>query len=265
MWGARSSRTSSTISSTWTTSTPARRACRACSPIAGNSTVGGYNAFFGPGGLGNLSFANNGATLGQEATTPWTDDQKHWTLLARLDWAVNTENHLSLRMNSQEYKGLNHIYAGVRQSNRATSAESTMKYGSTSWVAEWESTLGPDIINDARLQLATESRPTTPNSTLPSLGMPGFNAGGYYIDPRRTDETTRQVMDTATYVQGDWTVKAGIDWQWLHFRNQFYPDARGSSTSAPGTSPTSGTVAEPLLPSQPAPSPTTRTTRHSTA
>ena len=197
------------------------------SPIANGSTVAAYNIFTGPGGMGGMSSANNGATINQEISTPWTDDQKHWTLLARLDWAVNTENHASLRMNSQEYKGLNDIYAGVRQSNRAYSAESTMKFGSTSWVAEWESTLGPYIINDARFQLASESRPTTPNSTLPSLGLPGFSTGGYYIDPRRTDETTHQLMDTATYVNGDWTVKGGIDWQWIHFKNQFYPDARG--------------------------------------
>jgi hypothetical protein len=199
----------------------------AVSPIAGGSTAGAYSTFFGPGGLGNLSFANNGATLGQETTTPWSDDQKHWTLLARLDWTINTENHASLRMNSQQYSGLNDIYSGVRQSNRAASGESTMKFNSTSWVAELESALGPYVINDARIQLATESRPTTPNSTLPSIGMPSFYAGGYYIDPRRTDETTRQVLDTATYVNGDWTIKAGIDWQWLHFRNQYYPDARG--------------------------------------
>jgi hypothetical protein len=197
------------------------------SPSANGSTAAAYNVFTGPGGMGGMSSANSGATINQEISTPWTDDQKHWTLLARLDWAVNTENHASLRMNSQEYKGLNDIYAGVRQSNRATSGESTMKFGSTSWVAEWGSTFGPNIINDAIFQLSNESRPTTPNSTLPSIGLPGFYTGGYYIDPRRTDETTHQLMDTATYVNGDWTVKGGIDWQWLHFKNQFYPDARG--------------------------------------
>ena len=193
----------------------------------GELIPGSFATFFGPGGMGGLNTGMGGNTIGQEKNMPWTDDQKHMTFLARLDWTVNMENHASLRMNSQQYKGLNDIYSGVRQSSDAVSDESTMKFSSVSWVAELESTFGPNLLNDARFQVASEHRPTTPNSLTPAINLPSFYAGGYYIDPRDTDEKTFQLMDTATYVNGDWTLKGGFDWQWIHYKNTYLPYARG--------------------------------------
>jgi len=187
-----------------------------------------WNTFWGPSGMGNLLVGSKtGTTALQELNMPWTDDQKHMTILARLDWTVNMENHASLRVNSQSYTGLNDVYSGTRKYNIAASNNSTMKFGSTSWVAELESTFGPSIINDARFQYSTEHRPTDPNSNYPSLDLPGITMGNYYIDPRDTEEKTYQLMDTATWIHGDLTLKGGIDWQWLHYLNKFYPDGNG--------------------------------------
>jgi hypothetical protein len=185
-----------------------------------------YNAVMA--GLGGLVTNNQtGGTMQSEMTTPWTDDAKHLTILGRLDWTINMENHASLRFNSQKYTGLNDTWSATQRTTNAASNNSTLKFNSTSWVAELESTLGGNIINDARFQIATEERPTIPNSTVMSLDLPGITEGGYYIDPRNTVENSKQLVDVATYIIGDFTLKGGIDWQWMRYTDSFYPDARG--------------------------------------
>jgi len=195
----------------------------------------GGDVFFGPGGMGSLLVTMPDRTLAQENGSGWTDEQRNIVVMARLDWTINTDHRATLRVNSQDYKGLNDIYAGSKRSDTAQSGESTNEFKSLSTVLELQSTLTSNLLNEARIQLANEKRPTTPNSSICSpvrinkIGtVYDLNAGQYYIDPRTTNETTTQVQDNLTYMTGDWVLKGGVDLQYINMKNRYLPNANGS-------------------------------------
>ena len=194
------------------------------------------NTFFAPGtGMGALLLTMPGRTLAQENHRTWTDEQKNLVFMGRLDWDINENHRATLRLNSQNYQGLNDIYAGSRRNDTAESGNSTMKFTSLSTVLELNSILSSNLLNEARIQLANENRPTTPNSTLSSPvriqkvgSVYDINAGQYYIDPRTTDETTTQIQDNLSYMTGDWVLKGGVDLQFINMKNRYLPNANGS-------------------------------------
>ena len=201
------------------------------------NTAADFNTFFGPTGMGSLMVTLPGRTLAQENYAPWSDRQTNIVVMGRLDWTINSNHRATARLNSQTYEGLNDIYAGSRRNDTAESGNSTMKFTSLSTVLELSSVLGSNMLNEARLQIANEKRPTTPNSTLSSpvrIANSGsgyyINAGQYYIDPRTTDERTIQIQDTFTYFNEDWTFKAGVDLQFIRMKNRFLPSANGNWT-----------------------------------
>ncbi len=199
----------------------------------GNSgnTLADFNTFWAPKGMGSLLVTSPGTTLAQEAQTPWTDKQTNLVVMGRLDWTVNENHTATLRINSQNYKGLNDIYPGTRRYDVAVSGNSTMSFKSLSSVLELKSILGPSLLNEGRLQIATEDRPTTPNSTTSApvrIANNAINAGQYYIDPRTTNERTTQFQDTLTYMSGDWNFKAGVDLQHIHMKNRYLPSQNGN-------------------------------------
>lgn len=195
------------------------------------NTQADFNNFWAPAGMGSLLMTSPGTTLAQEAGTPWTDQQTNLVVMGRLDWTVNENHTATLRINSQNYKGLNDIYPGTRRYDTAVSGNSTMTFKSLSTVLELKSILGPALLNEGRLQIATEDRPTTPNSTTCApvrIASNAINAGQYYIDPRTTNERTTQFQDTLTYMGSDWSVKAGVDLQYIHMKNRFLPSQNGN-------------------------------------
>jgi len=204
-------------------------------PIFGDSSTGSTDFFAVGTGMGALLQTMPGRTLAQENHHAWTDEQKNLVFMGRLDWDINQDHRATLRMNSQNYQGLNDIYAGSRRNDTAESGNSTMKFTSLSTVVELSSTLSPSLLNEARLQLSSEKRPTTPNSTLSSpvrinrlSSGYDINAGQYYIDPRTTDETTTQIQDNLTFMTGDWVFKGGVDFQFIDMKNRFLPNGNGS-------------------------------------
>jgi hypothetical protein len=204
-------------------------------PLFGDNSTGS-NAFFAPGtGMGALLQTMPGRTLADENRRAWTDEQKNLVFMGRLDWDINENHRATLRLNSQNYKGLNDIYAGSRRNDTAESGNSTMKFTSLSTVLELNSVLSSGLLNEARVQVANEKRPTTPNTTLSSpvrIQRVGsnydINAGQYYIDPRTTDETTTQIQDNLTYMTGDWVLKGGMDLQFIDMKNRYLPNGNGS-------------------------------------
>lgn len=198
----------------------------------------GAASFFAPGtGMGALLVTMPGRTLAEENGRAWTDEQKNLVITARLDWSINSNHRATLRMNSQNYRGLNDIYAGTRRTDTAESGESTNEFKSLSTVLELNSILTSNLLNEARIQFSREQRPTTPNSTICSpmrINRTGtaydVNAGQYYIDPRTTDERTTQIQDNLTFITGDWTFKGGVDLQFINMKNRFLPSQNGNWT-----------------------------------
>lgn len=204
---------------------------------ATGNTQADYNTFFGAGGMGALLVTMPGRTLAQENGSAWTDEQKNLAVTGRLDWSINSNHRATLRLNSQIYKGLNDIYSGSRRSDVAESGNSTMEFNSLSTVLELQSVLTSNLLNEARVQVSSENRPITPNSTISSpvriarVGTSYFiNAGQYYIDPRTTEERTTQIQDNLTLMVGDWTIKGGVDLQFISMDNRYLPSGKGNWT-----------------------------------
>ncbi len=198
-------------------------------PPTSASSLLDFNAFWSPTGMGQLVSASNaGLSLYQESTKRWTNDEKHLAAMGRIDWTINENHRATFRLNVQNYDAKNDIYAGTIKNNIAESNNSSIKYQSLSWVAELNSVLPFNLLNQALIQLSTERRPEKPNSTVStSIALPGLTLGNYYIDPRDTDETTTQIIDNLTWINGNWTFKGGIDWQFIHYSNTFFPDGHG--------------------------------------
>jgi len=186
-----------------------------------------FNTFASTAGAA-ISAHPAGYTLNDEMTRSWENNIKHLTVMGRLDWTVNTSNRLALRLNVQKYRGENDIWNRTIKFNEAESNNSLNEYSSWSSVVEWTSTPTPNLVNEARIQFSTEDRPATPNSTYPGISLPGFNAGQYSNHPSNTQETTTQLLDTLTFVQGNLEIKGGVDLQFVKMKNLYCPDSNGS-------------------------------------
>ncbi len=187
-----------------------------------------YDTFIA--GLGSRLIVNpNGATLAQESSQPWTNDIKHSTVFARVDWTINPDQLFYVRLNSQNLVGANNINSQSRVSTRGASNNSEVDSRSFSLVAQLNSTLTTNLLNEARFQYSSEKRPTHPNSTISSeIGIGGVFYGQNSLDPRFTNEKVKQFLDDLTWIQGDWTLKAGVDAQWINMENRFLQNGNGS-------------------------------------
>ncbi len=172
--------------------------------------------------FGNLIMAGDGHTLASESGMPVTQDKKNTTVFARIDWNINENHRFDFRVNSQQFTNKN---GSIPQStSTGISANGTDKYNDISWVLELNSTIGSNMTNEARLQFATERRPRTPNSTTSPefvIASNMFTSGQIWYEPSNLNEFTKQFIDTFTFMKDAWTLKAGIDFQWFRFQNQF--------------------------------------------
>lgn len=196
--------------------------------VNGNSQAY-MDAFYGPTGMGSLiKTTDDGRTITNELGTTWTNDIKNYAAFARVDWMINADHRAAFRVNVQDYTADNNTWSQTRRTDQAFSHNAYHNFSSLSWVAELTSSFTPNLVNEARLQISSERRPSKPNSTTsPEISLPGFAVGRYYIEPRGTDEITNQLQDTLTWMQGDWILKGGVDLQKISFSNLFYPNKYG--------------------------------------
>lgn len=177
--------------------------------------TGGFKDFFG-----NLVVGADGHTVANENGLGYTNDKKNTVVFARLDWNINENHRFNFRVNTQKFTNENASFPGGIY---GLSENYTDNLSSISWVGELTSILGPNLTNEARLQIATERRPRTPNSSAsPELVVKSaVTTGQYWATPSNLNEFTKQFIDTATLSLGDLTLKGGVDMQWFSFQNQF--------------------------------------------
>jgi len=194
---------------------------------SGGNSVANLNSFIT--NFGNIP-VGGGRTLASESGLPITNDQKNLTFFGRLDWNINENHRASLRLNTQEFTNTNGTNLGV---TTGLSDNGIDKVNSISWVAELVSTLGSNLTNEARLQVADERHPRTANASIPELTVSGgFTSGQIWYAPSQLNEFNKQLLDTLTWSEGDWLVKGGVDLQWFSYQNQF-PQYLGGFFSFP--------------------------------
>ncbi|MBK8725834.1 MAG: TonB-dependent receptor [Holophagaceae bacterium] len=182
--------------------------------------------------FGKLVAGNDGHTLASESGGSYTSDKRNTTYFGRLDWTVNANHRLTLRVNAQDLEWKNGT-TSLQSSFAATtgvSNQGTEKDSGLSWVLEASSVLGANLVNEARLQRAIERRPRFANTTAsPEVQVSsGFTWGQTNFLPNGLDEKTWQLIDNLTWTSGDWTVKGGVDLQKFDFVNTFYRYQNGS-------------------------------------
>lgn len=204
---------------------------------SGNGTENAFNSFWGFNPLQDpaLSMSHTlithpaGRSISDESKRGWYNELKNLTLFGRLDWAIDTNNRLAIRINSQNYTGENDTWNRSVKNNEAESNNSHLEIKTLSTVLELTSILSPALVNEGRIQFSNEDRPKTPNSTISSaIGVPGFYSGQYSNDPSNTIEKTTQIMDNMSWMSGDWQIKGGFDWQIIDLQNNYLQNQNGS-------------------------------------
>ncbi len=184
----------------------------------------------GTPGMGNILITHpSGRSIYEESQLPWYNEFHNLTFFGRLDWTVNPNHRMTLRLNNQNYKGDNDTWNRSVKNNEAESNNNAYEIKNTSVVLELTSLLTSNLMNEARVQWSTEDRPVTPNSTISTaIGLPGFYTGQYSNAPARTKENLTQFIDNMSFMAGDWMFKGGVDLQFIDMTND-YLAARGGS------------------------------------
>ena len=181
--------------------------------------------------FGKIITTPGGQTLAGESGSPMTNDRKNTVYFGRLDWTINENHRATLRVNAQDWKSINGTtsFTSTFAGTTAESNQGLEKNSGLSWVLEFNSVIGNELVNEARLQRAIERRPRYANSATPEFQIDsGWTAGQTNFLPNGLDEFTWQFIDNLNWSRGDWMVKAGVDLQSFKMKNSFYRYQNGS-------------------------------------
>ena len=163
-----------------------------------------------------------------EGWWPTTEDNDVYFL--KLDWNINEDNHLTFRINYQDFDAENGTNTRYHTSGNTSNGLETDT--SLSIVAELTSVLNENMYNDLRVQYAREQRPRYANSTeMMEVVIGYYNAvfGQNNFLPNGLDEDTVEIMDDFTWMVGDHTIKAGFRYANFKYDDYFFRYQGGSA------------------------------------
>lgn len=142
---------------------------------------------------------------------------------ARMDFQLDESNRLSLRFNTQYFKGTNLENAGSTSTLEHTGNSDVRTYNI---VLSLNSALSPRLINEFRAQIARDKEPGSSNSDAPEgvIAQGGNTAlmiGRNNFSPRETTEKKFQLIDTVTYSMGPHNFRGGADLNFEDLKNYF--------------------------------------------
>lgn len=140
--------------------------------------------------------------------------------LIKLDWNASASNLFTLRANSTDSEQENGTFD---VDSWGVSANAVEKASSYSIGASLVSTLGSGWLNEARLQYAREDRPRPYDGPIvPSTGRPlpdtafdfgsGYRFGMPFFIPVEYYDQRWQINESMTWLSGNHTVKAGLEY-----------------------------------------------------
>ncbi|MDQ2978869.1 MAG: TonB-dependent receptor, partial [Acidobacteriota bacterium] len=175
-----------------------------------------------------------GFTKLQGFAASWNRKQDQDVYLAKADAEILSTTHVSLRYNRQNFTGVG-FESGGSSVAFEHSGNSLVK---TDTVAGSVTTsFTPTLFNELRGQWAKDSEPGTANSSNPEAtiqqgGVTWLQIGENFFSPRETTIKRYQIADTVTYLVGDHTAKAGVDYLHDDILNFFPGNFFGSYTFA---------------------------------
>ncbi len=164
-----------------------------------------------------------------EYAAPETEDNDVY--FVKLDWQINDNHRLSLRVNRQEFEAQN----GTNSHNYVTDGVTSNGLevdNSTSVVLELTSILSDNMFNEARFQWSQENRPRYANDTSTMEVIIG-NYDAYFGQnnflPNWLNETIHEFMDDFTWTITDsHTLKAGVRYAQYDYDDSFFRYQGGS-------------------------------------
>ena len=196
----------------------------------GQRNTNGNPVILNTAGL-NLNDPNTAAGLAtlNTKTAAYDRGQNQDVFLAKADWIVSPAAQVSMRYNRQRFTGANNENGGTTNSVEHT-GDSLVNTDTVT--ASVTNSFGTSTFNELRGQYAKDSEPGLANSADPealvSEGGFSFTIGRNNFSPRETTITRYQVGDTATFIAGPNTFKAGFDWNRDLILNWFPGNFSGS-------------------------------------
>lgn len=132
-------------------------------------------------------------------------------LFTRTDWRLSDRHRLDVQYTYSRLTGKNFNFDSP-QIDAAATANFTRRTESHAAKAGLVSVLSSTLVNEARVQYATDDRTEEPNTTQPQIVITGFGTiGGDSGRPRFFEAHRFQVNDNVTAVRGGHEIRAGID------------------------------------------------------
>ncbi len=133
------------------------------------------------------------------------------SMFTRSDLRLSDRNHVDLQYTYSRLTGKNFNFDSP-QVDVATTANFTRRTKSHAVKAGLQSVLSQAVVNEARVQFATDDRTENPNSTLSQIVIVGVGTiGGDSGRPRFFEARRLQLANTLTAVTGRHEVRAGVD------------------------------------------------------
>ncbi|MBI3491248.1 MAG: TonB-dependent receptor, partial [Acidobacteria bacterium] len=163
-----------------------------------------------------VKFQDQAAAVVVPAAFKALEGEQHGTnnptaLFGRLDMHVTPGQTLNLQYTYSRLRGENFNFDSPQQ-DTAASANYTRKNRSNGIKAGLVSVLSSRIVNEARLQAATDNRDEQPNVLTPQIVITGFGTiGGDRDRPRVFNSTRYEATDNLSIVTGLHQVRVGFD------------------------------------------------------
>lgn len=197
----------------------------------GQRNTNGQTVILSTSGLPTDPITQAGLAKLAPLTEPYDRGQNQDVFLLKADWDAGTAGHLSARYNRQRFTGVNNENGGTTQSVQH-SGNSLVQTDTIT--ASLTTALSSNVFNELRGQYAKDSEPGQANSADPEAliqqGAFTFTIGRNNFSPRETTITRYQVADTATFLLGRHSLKAGFDWSRDLILNWFPGNYSGSYT-----------------------------------
>ena len=133
------------------------------------------------------------------------------SLFLRSDWRLSSRNHVDLQYTYSRLTGENFNFDSP-QLDLAVTANFLRRTESHAAKVGLQTTLTASMLNEARVQYATDDRTETPNSLLPQITIAGFGTiGGDSGRPRFFEAHRLQMTNSLTVVAGRHQFRMGTD------------------------------------------------------
>ncbi len=137
----------------------------------------------------------------------------------KLDYYLTSTNHLSANFDLDDYHAPNSYNSNATVSNNSITANGPIVLHERFFVANWDSTIRPTILNNLRFQWGVDDEVTGANDGGPSVTVTNVMAYGMpnaLPRPAFPDEHRNQIADTLSVARGTHQIKTGFDLNFIH-------------------------------------------------